>query len=219
MRDVSVGPGRTFGRRPLGYDRLAVDRFLGEAAAAHADLETEVTRLQRAEPLTRVGDDLASLLLSFARDVSSMRDQAAADTERVMSEADAYAQRAREAADAYAEHARAAADAYAGGRKAEADQLVNEARAWARAAAAAIVDEARHEVAELVREQLTVGEALNQAAEGIEASRLALARLSRDDQRPIDIEQSGGGSPTRPRVAMSLASSAPVHPPAAPYQP
>jgi cell division septum initiation protein DivIVA len=199
-----VGRGGRFGRRPLGYSRSAVDRFLGEVTAARAGLEAEVARLQSAEPLTRVGDDLAALLRSFAETVSSMRDKAAAHAERVRSEADAYAERVREATDAYADR-----------RKMEIGHLVDQAQERARATATDITDGARREVAAIVREQMTVREALDNAALGIEASREALARLSsRENQDRIDVERSSSGhEPFLPQPgALSMAGNAPLPP-------
>ena len=199
MGDGGIERRRRFRLRLLGYSRAEVDRFVGEMLDARHLLEDAVARLREAEPLTHIGDDLANLLGTFAVAVSSARDEAAAHASLVRLEADTYARQVHEAADAYAEQ-----------RKAEADQVVGQSQAHAWARVNAIVAQARDEVAVLVREQMTIGEALDRVAVGIDASRDALARLvTRDDGQP-------GAQASRtvqpPRVALVSGVTAPVQP-------
>jgi hypothetical protein len=199
MRDEGVVRGRKFGLRPIGYRRSAVDGYIAELIEANQRLQQEVARLYAAEPLARLGDDVAGLLGSFAEVVSARREEAVAHAGLVRLEADAYAKQAREAADTYAED-----------RKMEADQLVGQSQAHARARANAIIAEARDEVASLVREQMTIGEALERVAVGIDASRDALARLVRRDDG-----EAGPRVATfqPPPVALASGGSGPVQAP------
>ncbi len=126
-----------------------------------------------------------------------MREQAAVQVDRLRSEAEEYAKQVRESGDDYAHR-----------RKVEIDCLVAQAEEHARTRAAAIMDNARDEVKELVREQMTIGEALNRAAIGIEASRDALARLSKREDG--DASSSRRRSMLPPPVALSVGAGAPI---------
>jgi hypothetical protein len=148
---------RDFKRSLFGYRRSAVDRYVTEVEGARSSLEGEVERLRPAERLSRVGDDVATLLTTFAETVSTLRDRTTAESEQVRRDADAYADE----------------------RRAEADRVLHEARRSAGAAAAELVREARAELASIAEYQVTIVEALDRAAEGITASKQALSHLSR----------------------------------------
>jgi cell division septum initiation protein DivIVA len=182
--------GRAFGRSPFGYRRSQVDAYLADVESARRGLEAEIERLRPAEPLTRVGSDIAALLTSFAETVSALRDRINTDAERLRLEAEAYAET----------------------RRVEADRLYEEARRDADAAASEIVNQARAEVAALAGQQLTIAEALERAAQGITASRQALSHLSfKVQSAPVvvvpepstTIEEPGAhvGQPTWPTTA------------------
>jgi hypothetical protein len=152
---------RDFRRSLFGYRRSTVDRYVVEVEDARSSLEAEVARLRPAERLTRVGDDVATLLTTFAETVSTLRDRITAESEQVRRDADAYAE----------------------ARRAEADRVLQEARRSAGAAAAELVSQARAEVATIAEYQLTIAEALDRAADGIAASKQALSHLS-NESRP-----------------------------------
>jgi cell division septum initiation protein DivIVA len=154
MPETTSG-GRAFGHSLFGYRRSSVDAYFADVDAARRGLEAEIERLRAAEPLTRVGDDIAALLTSFAQTVSTLRDRVNEDAERLRQDAEAYA-----------------AD-----RRAEADRILEEARRSASVAAGELLNRARAEVASLAGHQLTIAEALDRAAEGITASRQVLAHL------------------------------------------
>jgi hypothetical protein len=192
--------GPRFGVRPVGYSRPAVDRFVAQTAETQGRLEAEIARLQGSRGFGRVGDDVASLLGSFADSVATLRDDAAARAGLVRLEADTYAKQVREAADTYAEQ-----------RKMEADQLVGQSQAHAQARASAIIAEARDEVASLVREQMTIGEALERVAVGIDVSRDTLARLVKREEGEPGARAVPAFPP--PPVALAAGGTGPVQAP------
>ena len=174
MPEMTTSGGHPFGRSLFGYRRSTVDAYLLDVEVARHALEAEVRRLQPAEPLTRVGEDIATLLTSFAETVSALRDRVNSDAERV----------------------RLDAEAYAAGRRAEADRLLEEARRSASVAAGELLSEARAEVALLAEHQLTITEALDRAAEGISASRRALSHLATEAQSSVVVVPEAGTTST-----------------------
>ena len=192
--------GPRFGVRPVGYSRRAVRRFVSQTADTQSRLEAEIARLRGEPGLSRVSDDVAGLLGSFAESVATLRDDAAARASLVRLEAETYAKQVREAAEAYAEQ-----------RKMEADQLAGQSQAHARARANAIIAEARDEVASIVREQMTIGEALERVAVGIDASRDALARLVNREDGELGTRAAPTVPP--PPVALAAGGTGPVQAP------
>jgi hypothetical protein len=164
MTETTATSGRRpFGRSFFGYRRSSVDAYLADLDVARRGMEAEIDRLRPAEPLTRVGDDIAALLTSFAETVSTLRDRVGVDAERIRLEAEAYA-----------------AD-----RRAEADRLFEEARRSASVTASELLNQARAEVAVLADHQLSIAEALDRAADGITASRQVLAHLAVEAQSGV----------------------------------
>ncbi len=182
MSETRKSRYRPFRRAVFGYRRSAVDGYLSEVEVARSSLEAEVERLRPVEPLTRVGDDVAALLTSFAETVSVLRDQIGAEADQL-----------RLDAEAYAEH-----------RKAEADQMVEDARRMASAAAEELVGRARADVAALADHQLTIGEALDRAADTIAASKLVLSHLA--------VEAQGGTLATEPETPVTIRETRPREP-------
>ena len=192
--------GPSFAVRPVGYSRRAVRRFVSQTADTQSRLEAEIARVRGEPGLSRVSDDVAGLLGSFAESVATLRDDAAARASLARLEADTYAKQVREAAEAYAEQ-----------RKMEADQLAGQSQAHARARANAIIAEARDEVASIVREQMTIGEALERVAVGIDASRDALARLVNREDGELGTRAAPTFPP--PPVALAAGGTGPVQAP------
>jgi len=156
MGSIGRSRGRAFSRAILGYRRSAVDRYLAEVDTARRSLQSEVDRLRQAERLTRVGDDIAELLTTFADAVSNLRDRAIAETEQSRLQADAYAQQ----------------------RMSEADRLYDDALRRGTAVADGLVRKAREEISTMADQQFTIAQALETAAQGIAVSRQALSQLS-----------------------------------------
>ena len=190
MTEMTTSRSRSFRRSPFGYRRSQVDAYVAEVESARRDLEAEIERLRPAEPLTRVGSDIAALMTSFAETVSALRDRVNTDAEGVRLEAEAYAET----------------------RRAEADRLYEEAGRNAAAAASEMINQARAEVAALAGQQLTIAEALERAAQGITASRQALSHLSLKVQSApvvvvpepsttIEEPEAHGGHPAWPTTA------------------
>jgi hypothetical protein len=157
---------RTFRRRLFGYDPRQVDSHLAEAAAVHDAARSEIERLRVAEPLTRVGGDIAALLASFADTMASLRDQAQGEAHHTVEEAESYAREMR----------------------AEADRALEEAKARARAEAAELLGRASQEISALAEHQATVERALRDAASGVQAALEALHRLA-DLPSPVDLAE------------------------------
>jgi hypothetical protein len=169
-----------FRRSLFGYSRSAVDRFVAdqedarrryaeqqvthgqyvsEAAAARRALEAEVETLRAGAPMLNVRDELNSLLVSFAVEVSALREQAELD----------------------AVGTRMAADAYAEERRTEADRLFTETQDTAAALAEETLRLARQQVDDLVHGQVAVERALTLAAQGIVSWMAIFGRLRDED--------------------------------------
>jgi hypothetical protein len=160
-------PALSFRKRLFGYDPLEVDAYLAKAVETHEAVRAEVERLRAAEPLARVGGDVANLLTTFAETVSSLRDEAAADIERLRTEA-----------AGYAEQQRAEADQYAAVQRMQADQALAEARDLARDEANAVVSQARQEMAAIAAQWSVVEHSLNDAASGVATALAAFRRIN-----------------------------------------
>src|ERR1700687_6027473 len=106
MEAASGSPGRAFRRQLFGYERAEVDAYIARATEAHTAALVEVERLKAAEPLSRVGGDVAVLLTTFAEAVAARREDAAADLDRARQEAEAYAEEKRTEADRLVSEAR-----------------------------------------------------------------------------------------------------------------
>jgi hypothetical protein len=202
--------GTLFTKRLFGYTPADVDAYVAQAMAANEAARAEVERLQAVEPLTRVGDDVAGLLTSFAQTVEQTRHAAGEDARRAQEEATAQAEGLRrEAADhlararaevAEAERIRREADAYAAqvreqvegvvgeasdraGR--EAEHVIDQARARAGQEAEAIVARARQEVTVVADRWSAIGESLHDAAAAIATARASLERLGGLPAEPV----------------------------------
>jgi cell division septum initiation protein DivIVA len=171
MEAASGSLGRAFRRRLFGYGRAEVDTYMARAAEAHTGVLVEVERLKAAEPLTRVGGDVAALLTTFAETVAARREDAVADLDRARQEAEAYAEE----------------------KRAEADRLVGEAREEAGSLADELLSQARHAVAVTAEQWVTVSRALETAAGGIKIAVEALRELAElPASHVVDLTESGG---------------------------
>ena len=181
--------GGKFSRRLFGYSRHEVDSHLDQGARAHQAACREIERLRAAEPLTRVGGDVAALISSFAETVGTMRDAAKRDADDVRKEADTYASATHEAADtyasatheaadAYASSTREAADAYSAAQRSDADRQYESATLRARAESAAMLHAARTEIAGLAQQRQQIERALREAADGITNAMRSIGRVA-----------------------------------------
>jgi ribosomal protein S25 len=144
---------------------------MASAAAAHTATLVEVERLKAAEPLTRVGGDVAALLTTFAEAVAARREDAVADLDRARQEAETYAEE----------------------KRAEADRLVGEARERAGAVADELLSQARQAVAVTAEQWVGVSRALDAAAGGIKIAVEALRELADlPGSQIVDLTESGG---------------------------
>ena len=228
--------GTLFRKSLFGYTPADVDAYVAQAMAANEAARSEVERLQAVEPLTRVGDDVAGLLTSFARTVEQTRHAAGEDARRATQEAAAQAEGLlREAEDhlgraraelAEAEQIRREADAYAAQvhdqvdgvvREAsdradrEAEHVVDEARSRARKEAEAILAHARQEVTDVASQWSAVRNSLGDAAAAIATTLASLDRLDSLPAPPLldlaqTVEDTG---PTGPPADNRRNSSAP----------
>src|SRR5580692_6070135 len=173
----STSTGGTFSRRLLGYSRREVDTHLDQGARAYQAACREIERLRAAEPLARVGGDVAALISSFADTVSTMRDAAKQEVDEVRKEADTYAAGTRQAADTYATTTRQAADTYATATRADADRQFEAATLRARAESSALLHAARAEIAGLVDQRQQVERSLREATDGIANAMRAINRV------------------------------------------
>ncbi len=146
---------RPFKRRFFGYQTTVVDAYVADAERARSAWSDELARLQKVEPLTRMGDDIADLLTSFATAVLTLRDQLTEEAGRIRSEAEEYAAR----------------------RMADADRMLEMARQQAREVAREMISHARAEIALLADQQMTIADALDRAAQGIAVSKEAIAKI------------------------------------------
>lgn len=167
MDQNEANPALSFRKRLFGYDPVEVDAYLAKAVETHEVVRAEVERLRAAEPLARVGGDVANLLTMFAETVSSMRDEAATEIDRMRSEA-----------TEYAELQRSEADEYAARQRAQAEQVLNEARDRARDDADALLNDARHELASVATRWTAIERALDEAAGGVASALAAVQRFS-----------------------------------------
>jgi F0F1-type ATP synthase membrane subunit b/b' len=178
--------------------------------AVNEAARAEVERLQAVEPLTRVGDDVAGLLTSFAQTVEQTRHAAGEDARRAQREAASQAEGLRREAEEHLAHARAElteaerirreADAYAAQVREqldgvvgeawdradrEAEHVLDQARARAGKEAEAILALARQEVT-IVRDQWSaVGESLHDAAAATATALASLERLGGLPAAPV----------------------------------
>jgi len=226
-------PALSFRKRLFGYDPIEVETYLAKAVETHEAVRAEVERLRTAEPLARVGGDVANLLTMFAETVSSMRDEAAAEIERLRLEATEYAEQQRVEADNYVRQQRAEADQYALQQRAEADeyamrqrghaeQILGEARGRAQDEADALLNEARHELASVATRWSAIERALNEAAGGVAAALAAVQRFSGfTAAETIDIadHRPAGPAPAAPSPFGAPGTSAPPVAPGTPVQP
>jgi DivIVA domain-containing protein len=187
MAQNATASALSFRKRWFGYDPDEVDAYLAKAVETHEAVRAEVERLQAAEPLARVGGDVANLLTTFAETVSSMRDAAAAEIDRLRAEASGYAEQQRTEADEYAGQQRAEADEYAARQRAQADEALAEARDRARDEANAIVSQARQEMAAIGAQWSAAERCLNDAAGGIATALASMHRVSGLPNGTIDI--------------------------------
>jgi hypothetical protein len=176
---VAVTDQRSGGRRPFrraigGYRRSDVDRYIAEVEAARSAWTAELARLRKVEPLSRLGDDVADLLTSFAATVLEFQDRLTEDGERRRAEAEEYAER----------------------RVHDADRLLETARQQARQLANEMIREAEAELAALAQQQMTIADALERAARGIEVSKEAIARIQHPPVVPIRPRGTDDGSGT-----------------------
>ncbi len=171
-------PALSFRKRLFGYDPVEVDAYLAKAVETHEAVRAEVERLRAAEPLARVGGDVANLLTMFAETVSSMRDEAAGEIDRLRAEAVEYAEQQRAEADEYALHQRSEADEYAMRQRGHAEQILAESRDRAQDEADALLDEARHELASVATRWGAIERALTEAAGGVASALAAVQRFS-----------------------------------------
>ena len=148
--------GRAFRRRLFGYKAAEVDMYLTHEGEVNAARSAEVERLKAAEPLTRVGADIAALLTAFAESVATSREEANAELERTRHEAESYAEE----------------------KHTEADRVVSEARARADSLAEDLLSKARQAVAVTAEQWVTVTRALETASGGIRIALEALRGLS-----------------------------------------
>ncbi len=126
--------GSLFPKSLLGYSPAEVDAYVAEAMAANEAARAEVERLKAVEPLTRVGDDVAGLLTSFAQSVEQTRHEAGEDARRARQEAASQAEVLRQEAASQAEGLRREAEAHlahARAEMAEAERIRREADAYA----------------------------------------------------------------------------------------
>ena len=107
--------------------------------------------------------------------------------------------------------ARVAIERWAANVASERHRLAGQSQAHARARANAIIAEARDEVASIVREQMTIGEALERVAVGIDASRDALARLVNREDGELGTRAAPTFPP--PPVALAAGGTGPVQAP------
>jgi hypothetical protein len=171
MQAASGLRGRAFRRRLFGYGRAEVDTSMAQAAEAHTAALVEVERLKAAEPLTRVGGDVAALLTTFAETVAARREDAVAELDRARQEAEAYADE----------------------KRAEADRLVGDAREQARLVADELLSQARQAVAVTAEQWVGVSRSLDTAAGGIKIAVEALRELADlPASHVVDLTESGG---------------------------
>jgi len=162
----STSTGGKFPRRLFGYSRHEVDSHLDQGARAYQAACREIDRLRAAEPLTRVGADVAALISSFAETVGTMREAAKREAGEVRDEADTYATATREAADAYAATQRS-----------DADRVYESAVLRARAESSAMLHAARAEIAGLLEQRQQIERSLREAADGITNAMRAISRV------------------------------------------
>jgi DivIVA domain-containing protein len=167
MDQKATAPALSFRKRWFGYDPGEVDAYLAKAVETHEAVRAEVERLRAAEPLARVGGDVANLLTTFAETVSSMRDAASVEIDRLRAEA------SEEAAQL-----RAGANDYAAQQRTKADEALAEARDRARDEANAIVSQAQQEMAAIAAKWSAVECSLNDAAAGITTALASMQRIS-----------------------------------------
>jgi DivIVA domain-containing protein len=156
MNDRATQGRRAFRRSFRGYRQAEVDQYVAEVEAARSAWSAEVERLRKVEPLARLGDDVAELLTSFATSVVTLQDRLTEEAERRKADAEEYAAK----------------------RMADADRLLEMARAQARELSGEIIRQAQAEIAVLADQQLTIADALERAAQGIAASKQAIAKIS-----------------------------------------
>jgi hypothetical protein len=203
----------TFRRSLFGYNRRAVDQYVGEQEAVHGryleqqalhsryvaeqaaarrTLDAEIESLRAAEPMLKVNQEVSSLLTSFASTVSTMREQAEREASHTRTEADGYAEHRRE----------------------EADRMFHDQRARAAAVADQTVRAARTEAVTLAQNQAAVEQSLREVAQGVFAWLTTLERLKEATHLP-DVEQvtPPDAVPTPGHPAGAGAPSGPATPP------
>jgi hypothetical protein len=92
-------PGRQFRRRPWGYHRGDVDRYVGDVVATNRRIRDEMERVRsESDPIERVSRDIASVLRALSDSVGRARDDAEADAARVRAKAEEHVKTALDAA-------------------------------------------------------------------------------------------------------------------------
>jgi cell division septum initiation protein DivIVA len=162
MEPATTPVRRTFRRRPFGYAPTEVDTYVEGAVHAYETVRSEVDRLRVAEPLTRVGSDVAALIASFADTVASLREAAENEAEKLRSEAESYAR----------------------AQRAEAERILSTSQESGQAVANELLSRARAEISAIAEERRTVERALAEAAAGVTAALQALARLTALSEEP-----------------------------------
>ena len=231
MDQNATAPALSFRKRLFGYDPVEVETYLAKAVETHEAVRAEVERLRAAEPLARVGGDVANLLTMFAETVSSMRDEAAGEIDRLRAEAVEYAEQQRADADDYVRQQRVEADQYALQQRAEADeyamrqrghaeQILAEARDRAQDEADSLLNEARHELASVATRWGAIERALSEAAGGVASALAAVQRFSGiTSAEMIDIaDHRPSASPSSAGPPAPAGPAVPQAPPADPEE-